>query len=166
MIVGNGDIASVLHEVDCNDILLFASGVSNSSCTDEKEFERERMLLLSQPRNKHLVYFSSLSIYYSTSRYAAHKYEMECLIRQEFRTSSTIVRIGSITWGMNPHLLINVLRNDPNARIDPVYRFVIDKNLFTITMKWIVMARPYEFNMNGMRMRVSDIVEAVRTGKL
>ena len=39
MIVGNGNIAKVLKDRD--DLVFFASGVSNSSCTDEKEYERE-----------------------------------------------------------------------------------------------------------------------------
>jgi hypothetical protein len=38
MIIGKGSIAKVLK--DRNDLLFFASGVSNSSCIDEKEYDR------------------------------------------------------------------------------------------------------------------------------
>ena len=58
MVIGNGDIAKVL--TDKEDIIYFCSGVSNSREERPIEFEREMKLLLQQPRNKHLVYFSSL----------------------------------------------------------------------------------------------------------
>ena len=48
MIVGNGSIASVLEDRD--DLVFFASGVSNSSCADEKEYERELNLLKTIPK--------------------------------------------------------------------------------------------------------------------
>ena len=66
MIVGNGSIASVLEDRD--DLVFFASGVSNSSCTDEKEYERELNLLKTIPTDKHIVYFSNLGIYYKKDR--------------------------------------------------------------------------------------------------
>jgi len=40
MIVGSGDVASVLK--DREDRVYFASGVSNSSETDESEYQRKR----------------------------------------------------------------------------------------------------------------------------
>lgn len=92
-IIGNGDLASVL--TDREDIIFFASGVSNSKEERPIEFEREMKLLLQQPRNKHLVYFSSLSIYYAKTEYARHKRIMEKTIRNHWE-SFTIIRLGNI----------------------------------------------------------------------
>jgi hypothetical protein len=37
MIIGNGNIAKVLKDRD--DLIFFASGVSNSSCEDQNEYD-------------------------------------------------------------------------------------------------------------------------------
>ena len=105
MIIGNGDIASAIK--DRKDLLFFASGVSNSRETRESEYRREIDLLLKQDKNSHIVYFSSLCVFYSNSRYAQHKRYMEKLVKG-FR-KWTIIRLGNITWGTNPHTLINFL---------------------------------------------------------
>lgn len=100
MIIGHGDIASVLP--DKKDLLFFASGVSNSQETRESEYTREKNLLKEQDRKSHLVYISTLAVFYGSSRYVKHKREMEELIKQEF-SRYTIIRIGNITWGTNSH---------------------------------------------------------------
>lgn len=46
MIIGNGDVASVLQDRD--DLIYFASGVSNSQETRGSEFRREKDLLFEQ----------------------------------------------------------------------------------------------------------------------
>src|SRR4030066_1618462 len=101
--------ASVLP--DHPERIYFASGVSNSQETRESEYEREIKLLLLQPHypeGKHLIYFSSLSVFYSNSRYVQHKREMEKLAQCNFHPC-TIIRLGNITWGTNPHTLINFI---------------------------------------------------------
>ncbi|MEJ2498930.1 MAG: hypothetical protein P8Y46_06430 [Sulfurovaceae bacterium] len=46
MIIGNGMLAHEFSDYkDDNDIIIFASGVSNSGETRESEFEREKELL-------------------------------------------------------------------------------------------------------------------------
>ena len=45
MIIGNGLIAKSLQEIDSENVLFFASGVSNSLETRDSEFEREYFLL-------------------------------------------------------------------------------------------------------------------------
>src|SRR3989304_9134509 len=97
-IIGNGDIASVLPKR--HDLLLFASGVSNSQETRESEYRREKNLLLKQDRKAHIVYFSTLAVLYGNNRYVQHKREMEALIKQKF-PHYTIMRLGNITWGTN-----------------------------------------------------------------
>ena len=159
MILGRGDIASVLHDRD--GYIFFASGVSNSQEDREKEYDREKTLLLKQDQEMHLVYFSSLSIFYADGRYQQHKMEMEALVRENFKTY-TIVRIGNISWGNNPHTIINYLRNKiqkrDRVRIDDVYRYIVDQEEF---MHWVEMIPDWscEINIPGRRMKVSQIVE-------
>lgn len=155
MIVGNGDIASVLAKIDNNRFLFFASGVSDSSETRESEFRREQDLLFAQQRAWHLVYFSTLSVFYSDSRYATHKRRQEERIKAHF-PNYTIVRIGNITWGDNPHTLINYLRTHPEAEIQDVWRYVVDEDEF---LYWVGMIPGFncEMNIPGRRMKVADI---------
>lgn len=159
MIVGNGDIASVL--TDKPDWVFFASGVSNSQENRESEFRRERELLLEQDPSKHLVYFSSLSIFYSDSKYAHHKRKMEKLVKATF-ANHTIVRIGNITWGSNPHTIINYFKGQ-KARgerlvIQNTYRYVVDQEEF---LYWVNMAPDFscEMNITGRRLTIKQIVD-------
>ena len=93
MIIGNGDIASVLK--DRKSRLYFASGVSNSHEKRESEFTREKNLLLKQDRKLHLVYFSTLAVFYGDNRYVKHKRYMEELIRQENGIYANLFKLQS-----------------------------------------------------------------------
>ena len=159
MIIGHGDIASVL--LDRDDRIYFASGVSNSREIRESEYEREVNLLLDQDKYKRLVYFSSLSIFYSDTRYTKHKRYMESLVRGNFGMWN-VVRMGNITWGTNPHTLINFIRDKIKKRepviISDVYRYIVTKEEF---LYWIDMIPDWrcEMNITGRRMKVIDIVK-------
>ena len=159
MIIGSGDIASVLPERD--DLLFFASGVSNSREDRESEYNREEDLLLEQPREAHLVYFSSLAALNGIGRYFDHKRHMEALVQAEFRRY-TIIRIGNIAWGDNPHTLINhmrarVQRGEP-LDIQDVWRYVVDQDEF---LHWIdqIPDRSCEINIPGRRLKVKEIAD-------
>ena len=95
MIIGKGDIASVLE--DRTDLLYFASGVSNSQEKRESEYQREVDLLLKQDKTKHIVYFGSLCIFYSNTRYAKHKKSMENLVKENFENYA-LIRLGNINF--------------------------------------------------------------------
>lgn len=159
MIIGNGDIAKVLK--DREDRLYFASGVSNSKETRRSEYEREKALLLCQDKHRHVVYFSSLSIFYTDTLYAQHKLRMESLIKKYFRHYS-IVRIGNITWGSNPHTLINHFKAQRKRKekleIRNAYRYVIEKDEF---LHWIELIPDWncEMNLTGRRMSINEIVK-------
>jgi len=88
MVVGDGLIANKLKYIDSEDVIIFASGVSNSNENDELEFERERKLLIEfVGSNKKLIYFSSCLIFYSCykdKKYVNHKLAMEKLIEENF----------------------------------------------------------------------------------
>lgn len=159
MIIGNGDVASVLPNRD--DLIFFASGVSNSKETRQSEFRREKELLLEQiDHNKPIVYFGSLSIFYSDTPYAKHKRKMEQYVRMFPRW--TIIRLGNISWGTNPHTIINYFK-EQKARgeelmIEDAYRYVVDKDEF---LHWINLIPDFncEINIPGRRLTIKQIVE-------
>lgn len=133
MIVGHGDIAKII--TDRKEFLFFAAGISNSSEKDENKYALESRILagdiaVANGLGLSLVYFSSIACYFSTTRYTKHKQEMELLIKAACN-NYTIIRIGNITWGNNPHTFINYIRNK-QARGEPVqirdeWKFLISK---------------------------------------
>ena len=169
MIIGKGDLAQVLKNTlraaDDN-FIFFASGVSNSQEINEWEYRREKILLLDQNKTKHLVYFSSLSVFYSDTRYAQHKKQMEQLVKKYFK-DHTIIRLGNISWGKNPHTLINHFKNQINNGealvIQDTYRYITDKQEF---LHWIEMIPKWncEINIPGRMLKVTQIVEEIKNG--
>ena len=161
MIIGHGDIGTALKEVDRDDILFFASGVSNSKEVKEEEYQMEEQALLKQPRNAHLVYFSSLSVFYANTRYAQHKRHMEKVIKSKFKLH-TIIRLGNIDWGDNPNTIINYLRSQYMQKkpleIQDVYRYVISKEEFLHWMR-LIPKWSCQMNLPGRMLKVSDIVK-------
>lgn len=161
MIVGNGDIASVI--LDKEGYIFFASGVSNSQGVDESEYQREIDLLINQPTvGFHLVYFSSLGVLDGNSRYYQHKREMERHVKVNFPVN-TIVRLGNITWGTNPNTLINYLKEHLDAPVQQAYRYICDKDEFLYWMKRIP-EWSCEMNIVGERLHVRDVAKRARNG--
>jgi len=168
MIIGKGDIASILKDRD--DWLFFASGVSNSQEIKESEYTREKELLnqvflqtvplLTQSKDRKIVYFSSLAAFYVDSRYYRHKREMEELVKTF--PSYAIVRIGNILWGKNPHTLINSMKervkNGEPLEIRDEYRYVVDKEEF---LYWVGVIPEWnvELSIPGRRMKIREIVK-------
>ncbi len=157
MIVGNGDLASVLQ--DNPKKLFFASGVSNSSEDREFQYEREKNLLKFQRKDLQIVYFSSLAVFTTDTRYFRHKLEMENLVK-EF-PHYAIVRIGNISWGDNPNTLINSMRyrlhNKLELNVRDEYRYIVDEEEF---LYWVGLLPEWncEMNITGKRMKVWDVV--------
>lgn len=115
MIVGNGLIASLFKEHDREDVIFFASGVSNSLETRPGEFLREENLIrntIADNRQKIFVYFSTCSIYDSSktgSDYVLHKLKMEQIIKK-LCPNFLILRVSNAVGnGGNPNLLINYI---------------------------------------------------------
>jgi hypothetical protein len=167
-IIGKGDIAQQLYGVDKPFITFYASGVSNSRQKDENEFAREIELLLSQPKDQHLVYFSSLCIYYSQSRYAQHKMQVERLIKASFATY-TIVRLGNITWGRNPNTILNYFKLQNRSKITPHledgHRFIITEQEFSYWMQHLPIGTKNEMNIPGEMVSINEIWERVQNGQ-
>lgn len=161
MIVGHGDIAQVLKQIDHEDVIYFASGVSNSKETRQSEYDREANLLMKQDKDKHLVYFSSLCVFYADTLYARHKKEMENLVSVLF-PHYTIVRIGNITWGTNPFTLINALkskfRNGEPIELKNEYRYIVDEDEFIYWLK-MIPSWNCEMNITGRRLTVRQVFD-------
>jgi nucleoside-diphosphate-sugar epimerase len=166
MIIGHGDIANALK--DKNDLLFFASGVSNSQEKRETEYQREIDLLLKQDKKKHVVYFGSLCIFYSNSRYAKHKKQMEKLVKDNFK-HYTIVRAGNITWGTNPYTLINSFKHQikegKKIEVWDTYRYIVDKSEF---LHWISLIPKWncEINITGKMLKTKEILKMIKLRQL
>ena len=120
MVVGNGLIAGAFSCFsERKDVVIFASGVSNSKETSVEAFLREENLLNKyRSENKLLVYFSTFSVFdpsLSNSAYVMHKKRMEQLV-QSSKNSHLIFRLPIMVGGSkNPHTLINFLANKIKA---------------------------------------------------
>ena len=84
-LIGNGLISSSFKNYDLGEVVVFASGVSNSKETKESEYEREIKLLLNC-LNKYklkIIYFSTLSVFSEThTKYIEHKLRIEEIIKK------------------------------------------------------------------------------------
>jgi len=164
MIIGRGDIASVIQDRD--GAIFFASGVSNSSEIRESEYDRERKLLLSQDKSKCLFYFSSIAIDFTDklkySRYLQHKKEMEDLVKQHFKNYN-IIRIGNITWGNNPNTFLNFIKNklknnEPvDIRTDEI-KYMVDKEHIILMTNNLPLDGKNEISIFGKIVKVKDLV--------
>lgn len=118
MIVGNGLLARTFapHFAGDPNVIIFASGVSNSRETRAEQFERERQLLMTTlAAQKTLVYFSTCSVddpELAQSPYVQHKLEMEHLVFEGARKRH-IFRLPQLVGACtNPHTLANYLNRE------------------------------------------------------
>lgn len=115
MIFGNGLLARAFFPAYASrkDVLVFASGVSNSLETSESSFARERETLTSAIDGHHgkLVYFGSCSVGDNDRQatpYARHKLQMEALVLA--RPGGLVLRLPQVVGRTdNPHTLTNFL---------------------------------------------------------
>lgn len=131
MVIGNGLIANAFSEFkDIDNIIIFASGVSNSMETKKKEFNREIDLLKTCDYNKKLIYFSSVNLYEDRD-YFRHKKNMEETIKSLFN-DYLIIRISQLVGkGGNKKNLFNYFKdsiiNQSEITINKnAYRSLID----------------------------------------
>jgi nucleoside-diphosphate-sugar epimerase len=115
MIVGRGLIASLFTDCDQEDVVFFASGVSNSLETRSDEFIREEKLIkstIAENSDKIFVYFSTCSIYDSSkteSNYVLHKLKMEQIIKRLCQQYLILRVSNAVGKGGNENLLMNYL---------------------------------------------------------
>lgn len=149
MIIGKGLIASQFLDSDRDDVVFFASGVSNSSETREEEFLREQNLVeetMAKYSNKLFVYFSTCSIYDSSkynSPYVLHKLHIEEIIKQKAEHFLILRVSNAVGRGGNPNLLMNYLSRQIKTGQDLVVHQHATRNLIdvedvkNITLKYV-----------------------------
>ena len=130
MVIGNGMLAQKFAKYKSNlDIIIFASGVSNSLEKNSLEYLREAELLeniVTQNKDAVLVYFSSCSMYDSSvkeTKYVLHKIAMENFIKKNVK-KYLIFRISQIVGNTTNNTLVNYLIKSIKAKD----RIVIWKN--------------------------------------
>jgi nucleoside-diphosphate-sugar epimerase len=114
MVIGNGMIAKEFENYRFDDnIVIFASGVSDSTNTDNRAFEREKNLIietLHSCKEKLFVYFSTCSIDDASmqrSAYVQHKIKMEALI-MSYHTPYIVFRLTNpVGKTNNTHTVVN-----------------------------------------------------------
>ena len=149
MIIGNGLIANLFREHDRENVVFFASGVSNSLETEKSAFLREEDLLrktLEENSDKIFIYFSTCSIYDSSkngSPYVNHKLKMEQIV-EELADQFLILRVSNaVGKGGNPNLLMNYLVNAFHQEKEITVHTLATRNLIdaddvkNITLKFI-----------------------------
>lgn len=115
MIIGNGLIASLFKDYDRENVIFFASGVSNSTESDPAQFLREESVIkktLQENPEKFFAYFSTCSIYDSSktnSPYVLHKLRMEEMIKNSIEKYLILRVSNAVGKGGNPNLLMNYL---------------------------------------------------------
>lgn len=119
MVIGNGMIAKEFKSYrDIDYIIIFASGVSDSTNTDTAAFERELKLITETIQNnegKLFVYFSTCSIYdlsMSQSSYVRHKIKMEDFIMKNCPQFIIFRITNPIGHTNNTHTVVNYFINN------------------------------------------------------
>lgn len=117
MIIGRGMIANRFAEYKDDNILFFASGVSNSNETNPEVFQREETLLkntLNSNSKKTFIYFSSCDVanpQLNSKQYYQHKLKMEKIVSSS-GMNYYIFRLPQIVGkGGNSNNLINFFVN-------------------------------------------------------
>ena len=153
MVIGNGLIGKTFREKygERDDVLIFASGVSNSREQRASEYERERKLLEQHvTRNgveRQFVYFSTISIYdpsLKNNPYQQHKLAMEGYLK-DTSTNYLIVRAPNVIGhGGNKTNLLNFLHD----RIDQGEPFEVwehaERNILDVHDLFILVDRLIE----------------------
>lgn len=167
-IIGTGQLAKAFEGLGLDNVIVFASGVADSNCTDVKEFAREEKLLLETLycyKDSKVVYFSSCALSannYEMNDYYLHKSNMESLIK-EHSNNYYIFRLPQLFGPLKAHqTLINFLYNaiENNTQfnlIESAYRYVIEikdvRNLVEAFLKYsnscitIDLANTYRYSV-------------------
>lgn len=175
MIIGNGQLAKTFKEDRCffDNVVIFASGVTNSDCRDDREFSREKELLektLIENNDKRFVYFSSCALSaedYEKNEYYQHKQHMEDIIRANSK-NYLIFRIPQLFGNLIRHKTIinffykSIQQQQQFNIFDEAYRYVIEikdvKKLVKAYLEFsnqcniVDLANPYRY-------KVFDIVK-------
>jgi len=158
MIIGKGNVARVLN--DREGAIFFASGVSNSQCTDESQYQREKDLLkVLHNSYLSLFYFSSLALDTKLTRYYTHKIQMELLVKEHFKNYN-IIRLGNLDWDENPHTFRNYIKSkqaigEP-VQIKDEWKYMISKEQLLLLTDNLPLTGKNEISIFGSMKKVKD----------
>ena len=110
MIIGSGLMAIACNGIDREDVLFFASGVSDSSEKDDREFQREENMLftnIEKYHNKVFIYFGAIG---GGELYLRHKYKMQSIILQKTNNFIILNLSQVVGHGGNANTLFNAFR--------------------------------------------------------
>ena len=135
MIIGNGLIAKSFKKKSkfFKNIIIFASGLSNSKNSNKLEFQRERRLLKKylKIKTKKLIYFSTLDVFRSKKTpYIIHKRNVEKILIKKKNT--LIVRLPQLIGRSNNKntlfnfLMFNLKKNKKIKIFINYYRNFVD----------------------------------------
>jgi nucleoside-diphosphate-sugar epimerase len=116
-IIGDGLLAKqfIKHSYEFPEVLIFASGVSDSAETRRTEFQREFQLLQEATKSSHyIVYFSTISCLDKSkisSDYIRHKLKIESYIRENYERFLVLRLPNVIGPAGNPNNLINYFKD-------------------------------------------------------
>ena len=146
MIIGNGLMATACKNIDREGVLFFASGVSDSSETDSRKFQREEDLLLTNiETDKLFIYFGAIG---GSELYLRHKYNMQNIIMQNVDNYIILNLSQVVGKGGNEKTLFNAFRKSLlNGKEITVYRdclrSFIDIEDVMYVLDWFISLRNY-----------------------
>lgn len=133
MIIGNGLMSNIFYPLDSDDLLIFASGVSNSRCDDPREYEREKNLLIESiigNKNKKIIYFSTCDVYdnLKSNMYVKHKLDIEDIIKKNCK-SWIVYRLPQVIGKGNKNNLLYFLVNNIINETHFNCSYLLERNL-------------------------------------
>ncbi len=173
MVVGNGLLANAFSQFEDDDtVVLFASGVSNSTLENKTEYEREYKLVEKYSTSNSLfIYFSTCSVFDKTlakTPYILHKLKLEKFI-QEKLNSYLIFRLP-ILVGKTPNantltnFLFNCISQNKTFSLHKnACRYIMDVDDVKILLAPIIKSNSYSnkiINVHfGNQIFIAELVE-------
>ena len=145
MIIGNGLVGTEMKKIDFDDILFFCSGVSHSTVTSQKLFQREIDLLNSITKNfeyDKIIYFGSLP-YLNNKIFLEHKENVENKIKA-LNKKYIIARVPTVVGktGNSNNLIplfVNSIKNSLPVNIHETFRSILDVSDLRRIVEYLIL---------------------------
>ena len=160
-IIGTGMIANAMDIPF--DVIIFASGVSNSQCVSDALFKREIDLFKKIKKDKKIVYFSTITVHQKhKTPYIKHKILMEKLVEQY---DHIILRLPNLIGQLQsnvqlvPSLINQIIKGEVNIQ-ENASRCILDvEDISKIVIKFI--KKNGIFNIFGRPVFIEDLVHQI-----